>query len=117
VRFVAQIEATDRRTYDAWMRTTMNVSLPADLRDWVSEQVRSGGYGTASEYLRDLLRRARDRQVRQRIDASLVEAVESGAKIVMDDKDWTSIRKAARLQAARSHGARSGAGRTSRKKR
>jgi antitoxin ParD1/3/4 len=78
------------------MRTTMNVSLPGDLKQWVDDQVESGGYGTASEFLRDLLRRARERQLRHRIDAMLIEAVDAGAKTVMDDRDWESIRKAAR---------------------
>ena len=76
----------------------MNVSLPADLREFVAEQVKSGGYGTASEYLRDMLRRARERQLRRQIDEMLIEAVESGANIPMDDADWASIRKAARTQ-------------------
>ncbi len=80
------------------MRSTMNVSLPADLREFVAEQVKSGGYGTASEYLRDMLRRARERQLRREIDQMLIEAVESGATIPMDDADWASIRKAARTQ-------------------
>ena len=79
----------------------MNVSLPRELKQWVDEQVKEGGYGTASEYLRDLLRRARDRQARRRIDAMLLEAVEEGADTVMDDADWISIRKAARAQAAK----------------
>jgi len=80
------------------MRTTMNLSLPADLREFVDEQVKSGGYGTASEYVRDMLRRARERQLRRQIDEMLIEAVESGANIPMDDADWASIRKAARTQ-------------------
>ena len=76
----------------------MNVSLPSDLREFVAEQVKSGGYGTASEYLRDMLRRARERQLRRQIDEMLIEAVESGATIPVDDADWASIRKAARTQ-------------------
>lgn len=81
------------------MRTTMNLSLPEELKRWVDEQVENGGYGTASEYVRDLLRRARERQLRHSIDAMLVEAVESGAKTVMDDRDLASIRAAARAKA------------------
>lgn len=77
----------------------MNVSLPRELKKWVDEQVKRGGYGTASEYLRDMLRRARERQLRRRIDLMLVEAVESGADTVMDDADWDAIRKAARAGA------------------
>lgn len=78
------------------MRSTMNVSLPPDLKRWVEAQVKRGGYGTASEYLRDLLRRARERQLRRRLDLTLVDAVESGADTVMDDADWRAIRAAAR---------------------
>lgn len=74
----------------------MNVSLPGDLKQWVDEQVEAGGYGTASEYLRDMLRRARERQARRQIDTMLIEAVKSGASNVMDDADWESIRNAAR---------------------
>jgi len=76
----------------------MNVSLPRELKKRVDEQVKTGGYGTASEYLRDLLRRARERQLRRRIDAGLVEAVQEGAQAVMDESDWASIRRAARAE-------------------
>jgi antitoxin ParD1/3/4 len=83
------------------MRATMNVSLPPDLKKWLDGQVKSGGYGTASEYLRDLLRRARDRHLRRRIDSLLIEAVESGATTIMDNSDWTAIRRAARSASAK----------------
>lgn len=84
----------------------MNVSLPRELKQWVDEQVKIGGYGTASEYLRDMLRRAREREARRTIDGMLVEAVESGATTVMDDSDWTSIRKAAKSAVAKRSGSR-----------
>lgn len=83
------------------MRATMNVSLPLDLKRWVDKEVKAGGYGTASEYLRDVLRRARERKLRRQLDAMLVEAVEEGAHTVMDRADWASIRKSARAAAAR----------------
>ena len=88
------------------MRTTMNVSLPKDLKHWVDEQVEAGGYGTASEYVRDLLRRSRERQVRRQIDSSLLEAVQSGANTVMDDADWAAIRRDARAGASKPSGKR-----------
>jgi hypothetical protein len=65
----------------------------------VAGQVKSGGHETAGEYLRDMLRRARDRHARRQIDDMLVEAVESGANTVIDDADWKSIRGAAREHA------------------
>lgn len=42
--------------------STMNVSLPAPLKSFVDEQVARRGYGTCSEYVRELIRRDRDRQ-------------------------------------------------------
>jgi len=83
------------------MRSTMNVSLPKELKQWVDEQVRIGGYGTASEYLRDMLRRAREREVRRRFEEGLVQRVQEGASVVMDDADFASIRKAARAEVAK----------------
>ncbi|HVS10670.1 MAG TPA: type II toxin-antitoxin system ParD family antitoxin [Planctomycetota bacterium] len=41
--------------------TTINVSLPSTLKDFVRAQIRSGAYGSASEYIRELIRDARDR--------------------------------------------------------
>jgi antitoxin ParD1/3/4 len=42
--------------------STMNVSLPEALKDFVDEQVGTRGYGTSSEYIRELIRKDQDRQ-------------------------------------------------------
>ena len=42
--------------------STMNISLPEALKAFVDAQVASGDYGTSSEYVRELIRRERDRQ-------------------------------------------------------
>ena len=42
--------------------TTMNISLPDALKSFVDEQIASRGYGTSSEYVRELLRKDQDRQ-------------------------------------------------------
>ena len=41
--------------------TTMNISLPDSLKEFVDQQVTTAGYGTASEYVRELIRRDQDR--------------------------------------------------------
>lgn len=41
---------------------TMNVSLPAPMKDWVEGQTRTGRYSNASDYVRDLIRRDQERQ-------------------------------------------------------
>lgn len=42
--------------------STMNVSLPESLKAFVDEQVSQRGYGTSSEYMRELIRKDQDRQ-------------------------------------------------------
>jgi len=42
--------------------STMNVSLPDELRSFVDERVGHGGFGSTSEYVRDLIRRDQDRE-------------------------------------------------------
>ncbi len=46
--------------YDSDM-STMNISLPDSLKDFVDEQVNQRGYGTSSEYVRELIRKDQDR--------------------------------------------------------
>lgn len=41
--------------------STMNISLPEPLKIFVDERVANAGYGTSSEYLRELIRRDQDR--------------------------------------------------------
>jgi antitoxin ParD1/3/4 len=41
--------------------STMNISLPEGLKHFVDEQVAERGYGTSSEYVRELIRRDRER--------------------------------------------------------
>lgn len=40
----------------------MNISLPETLKSFVDEQVNQRGYGTSSEYVRELIRKDQDRQ-------------------------------------------------------
>lgn len=39
----------------------MNISLPDALKSFVDEQVSQRGYGTSSEYVRELIRKDQDR--------------------------------------------------------
>jgi antitoxin ParD1/3/4 len=70
----------------------MNISLPAPLKGWVEEQVAERGYSTASEFVRDVLRREQEQSLRAAIDARLIQAIESGESTPMTAKDWQRIR-------------------------
>ena len=54
--------------------STMNVSLPEALKAFVEDQVSARGYGTSSEYVRELIRKDQDRQ---RLRGLLLEGAES----------------------------------------
>ena len=41
--------------------TTMNISLPEALKTFVDEQVSPRGFGTSSEYVRELIRKDQDK--------------------------------------------------------
>jgi antitoxin ParD1/3/4 len=58
---------------------SMNISLPDPMKDWVEAQVEGGNYASASDYVRDLIRK--DREYRGKRDAllqALIEGEESG---------------------------------------
>ena len=59
---------------------TMNISLPDIMKNWVENQIKSGLYGNASDYVRDLIRR--DQKEREQINAlqnAINQGIESGA--------------------------------------
>ena len=73
--------------------TSMNVSLPEPLRDFVEQEVGSGGYGTVSEYVRELIREDQKRKAQQRLEALLLEGLNSPVR-EMHAQDWQDIRQA-----------------------
>ena len=68
---------------------TMNISLPDSLKAYVDEQVAGRGYGTSSEYLRELIRKDQDRQ---RLRALLLEGAESEPAGVADATYFEDLR-------------------------
>ena len=55
---------------------TMNISLPDAMREWIEEQVASGEYANASDYVRDLIRH--DQRQREALQLALIEGEQSG---------------------------------------
>lgn len=83
---------------------SMNISLPESMRTYVEEQVASGGYSTASEYFRELVRIDQKRKDNERLEALLLEGLQSGAATPITDKDWQDIKQAVRKEAAKRQG-------------
>lgn len=70
------------------MRTTMNISLPPALKQWVDRQIDEGGFSTASEYVRQLIREEQKRQLRLAIEAKLEEGEASGEPVPVTERTW-----------------------------
>jgi len=83
--------------------TTMNVSLPDRMKQWVEQQALSGHYANASDYVRHLIRRDQERAAKiAHIQALVTEGIESGAGRRSMDALKAAARKAARASAASS---------------
>lgn len=44
---------------------TMTVSLPDQMKDWIEDLTRNGEYASSSDYVRDLVRRDRERRAQE----------------------------------------------------
>ena len=68
--------------------TSLNISLPEALKEYVEGQVASGDWGTPSEYVRELIRQDKERRLRN-LEQDLIAAAK-GPKI---DLSVAEIRK------------------------
>ena len=67
------------------------------MKNFVETEVVSGGYGTASEFIRELLREAQKRKGRARVDALLLEGLQSEAG-ELTQADWKNLKRRVRLR-------------------
>ncbi len=77
---------------------TMNISLPDQLKEFVDDQVGSGRYSSVSEYVRDLIRDDEKRKAQDKLEAMLMEGIQSSAPSQMTREDWADIRQEALKQ-------------------
>jgi antitoxin ParD1/3/4 len=77
---------------------TMNISLPDQLKEFVDEQVGSGRYSSVSEYVRELIRDDEKRKAQEKLEALLLEGIQSGEPTEMTREDWSDIRREALKQ-------------------
>ena len=68
--------------------STLNVSLPQSMRAFIDETVSAGGYSTASEYIRELVRRDQKRVADERLENLLLDGLESGEPVEVSDAWW-----------------------------
>ncbi|WP_286394204.1 type II toxin-antitoxin system ParD family antitoxin [Pseudanabaena mucicola] len=72
--------------------TTVNISIPDSMKAFIDEQVAKGGYSTTSEYIRQLLRQEAERVAQARLETLLLEGLDSGEPIEINDDWWQQKR-------------------------
>jgi antitoxin ParD1/3/4 len=73
--------------------TTMNISLPDSMRAFIEQKIAQGGYSTASEYVRQLVREDQKRAAQERLEALLIDGLDSGPSHEMTKNDWEELRR------------------------
>ena len=74
--------------------TSMNISLPEELKEYVEEQTQTG-YSTPSEYVRELIREDQKRRAKERLDTLLLEGLNSGDPMPVNAEFWTELKREA----------------------
>lgn len=86
---------------------TMTISLPDPMKEWIEAQIRQGDYASTSDYVRDLVRRDRERRahpeltindLRRIVDDSRASGISrrSVPDILAEAKEIASARGASR---------------------
>jgi antitoxin ParD1/3/4 len=59
--------------------STVNISLPEPMKDFVESQVTEGMYGSVSDYIRTLIREAQKRKAEEELEKKLLAALDQGS--------------------------------------
>jgi antitoxin ParD1/3/4 len=71
----------------------MKISLPESLTAFVEQQVASGKYADAEQYLRALIEADQKQKAREHLEALIQEGLDSGPATEMTAQDWEHIRQ------------------------
>lgn len=64
---------------------TMNISLPAQMKDWIEAQVATGRYANASDYVRDLVREQQEKGLALKdLHVEIQRGLDSGVPVPYD---------------------------------
>jgi len=82
--------------------TTLTISLPDSLREFIDREVQTKGYGNVSEYVRGLLRDAQAKEADARLESLLIEGLTAGEDIPLAPSFWSELKQDAAKILARS---------------
>jgi len=87
---------------------TMNISLPDTMKQWVEDQVATGRYANASDYVRDLVRRDQERsQKLAAFQREIDKGIASGISDTPLDEVFAEAKRRGRAALKARHAAKS----------
>ncbi len=72
--------------------TTVTISMPESLKQFLDHEVETKGYGNVSEYMRGLLRQAQAKDADARLEALLLEGLASGEDVPLAPTFWRELK-------------------------
>jgi len=75
--------------------TTVTISLPESLRTFIDKQIKSKGFGNVSEYFRTLIRKAQEQEADAKLEALLIEGLDSGEDVELTRGFWKDLKSEA----------------------
>ena len=79
---------------------TMNISLPEAMKGFIETQLKTGGYGSTSEYIRELIRKDQIAKAEAQLRDMIMNSLNSGPAVIADDAFFNRVRERA-IAAAR----------------
>jgi antitoxin ParD1/3/4 len=70
------------------LTSTLTISLPKHLKEFVRKRSLTAHYGTPSDYIRGLIREDLQRLEQERLEAELLKGLKSGKGIPMTKEAW-----------------------------
>ena len=75
------------------MATSINISLPESLKEFVRKRTMEGDFSSPSEYIRSLIRQDKERLGGRRLEDQLLEGLSSGPPRQVGDAYWAEKRR------------------------
>ena len=72
---------------------TINISIPDNLKAEIEEVIAAEGYGNTSEFFRDLVRDYLRQRQERKLEALLLEGLESGKATPLTKADFEAIKR------------------------
>jgi antitoxin ParD1/3/4 len=73
--------------------TSISISLPENLKEFIVAQVATRGYSTPSEYICELIREDQKKKLAQRLSLLLLEGLESSQPLPAGTAYWNAKRQ------------------------